>query len=1315
MNKYYEELQIVQHNTAKTREKMHSCLDTAGRNGVHFILLQEPWIIGENYEITISHPNYYCILPTNPKVRPRVAIYAKKVSPYTYCYRSDLCQDPDILILDILEVNNQNPILQIINIYNEKSLENQNLGYTIPRALVTIKPAENTLICGDFNAHHQWWNSKIKNGIRTTELIEWLNKFNFELINAPDVDTFHRKNARLNKVSMSVIDLAFGKGRINNNIKWAIDDENATGSDHALIRISAQIRVNPNTVDTQLTGHYNLERADWEAFHKELWISFLDAKAVFDEIEKIINPTLESLLLLEEGANTLTKIIQNAANNCIPVLKKTDKSKPWWNNDLTQLRKKMAEKRRVWKENRTNQSYARFRIARTTYFTAIKEAKTHSWDKFLMEAQGTDVFKALKYTKMRRVEKLPIIQYKIADKNESAINFQEKCKAFQYILFPKPPESEPPNWENYQQKEWDWPIVNSAEIELAIITSSAKKAPGPDHLSFAILQKVYKTIGKAFNQLYPKLIEIGYHPRCWKEAIGVILPKPNKPDYTNPKAYRVIALLNCLGKIAEKIIAKRLAHLANTTDLLDDDQLGGRAQKSAIDAALSITHDIQIAKNDGLITSALFLDIKGAFDHVSKNQLLKICIELGLPKSLYNWINSFLIDRFIQLAFDGETQPKNRINIGIPQGSPVSPILFLIYIQALFKEIKSVQFRIPSYIDDIGIITTGKNAAENCKKLNTVVGKIFNWANQNATAFDKDKTELIHFFEKIEDTTGKTVTLPDRTIVIPKKEVKWLGIWFDKSLTFKTHVEKRLALATRTLHNIIRLSGSEKGLSFKAIRQLYIACITTISDYGVQIWWKGQKGLLEKFQKLQNKALKVILGAFKTSPIEAMEIEAAVPPPEIRFEKICKGYALRILKIVDKNHPIRQRAPDTYPPGNTIGIPDLNLDKYLDWDQGKTIGIKKEYPSQLYRVLNTISKDIPSWDVQNSPELLSPWAEPPGKFIDFAINLVPKEKALEIHQKLVTTLIKKPKNIVIYTDGAKNETTKGLAAANCTYYWTEIKEKGWRLSEGWEVQDAEMYAILRACKMAQSQSNEWITDAWIFTDSQKSVKKLQNHLGNDLITRKILDLAKTLKIVQKISVHIHWIKAHIGIEGNEKADKKAKLIASLPTEKPLPGKLPIRVIEQNIKNSVLLQWENKWKKCKSKGRHYTQFETKPNWKPNKITTTKKLWATYIQLKLGHGYFKSYLQRLSDYEANCSKSCRAIQTPSHLLFNCKIQEVERSQFKKDLKEQCGMLFENNTKVLLNLALNTQKGLVETLKYLEKSKIATRQWMLHIDPG
>src|SRR5438034_1670838 len=129
---------------------------------------------------------------------------------------------------------------------------------------------------------------------------------------------------------------------------------------------------------------------------------------------------------------------------------------------------------------------------------------------------------------------------------------------------------------------------------------------------------------------------------------------------------------------------------------------------------------------------------------------------------------------------------------------------------------------------------------------------------------------------------------------------------------------------------IFRLSNTERGLSFQAMRQLYIACITSVADYEVPIWWNNQKFLLEKYQKLQNSALRKILGAFKTSSYMTMELKAAIISSKARFDRICRNYALRIMQI-PKNHPIRLRVSASYSPYNNEA--ELNWEKYLDWNE----------------------------------------------------------------------------------------------------------------------------------------------------------------------------------------------------------------------------------------------------------------------------------------------------------------------------------------------------------------------------------------------
>jgi hypothetical protein len=134
--------------------------------------------------------------------------------------------------------------------------------------------------------------------------------------------------------------------------------------------------------------------------------------------------------------------------------------------------------------------------------------------------------------------------------------------------------------------------------------------------------------------LFQHFANNGYHPSLWRTSTTAIIKKHKKPDYQNPKAYRPIALLNCFGKILEKIMANRIGYLAEKYEILHHQQMGGRRQKSAVDAVMALIHDIEASKQEKKITSALLVDLKGAFDNVSKACLLETMANLGCPKKL---------------------------------------------------------------------------------------------------------------------------------------------------------------------------------------------------------------------------------------------------------------------------------------------------------------------------------------------------------------------------------------------------------------------------------------------------------------------------------------------------------------------------------------------------------------------------------------------------------------------------------------------------------------------------------------------------------
>jgi hypothetical protein len=330
---------------------------------------------------------------------------------------------------------------------------------------------------------------------------------------------------------------------------------------------------------------------------------------------------------LDWAANTLRDTILAAIQLAVPTTKPSPRSKVWWTQELTEKRKDMATMERRWKEAQTPLAKLRYKLSRNIYGRALQEAKAKCWDNFLAEAQGKEVYTAFRYTKPRRVQRTPVLKAG----NQTATVFTEKARLFRHTLFPPPPEyaTTTAAGTNVHLQQSQWTPVTDQEIRDAIFSSAPRKAPGPDGINFECIRQAYNAIPNWFNSLFREVLNQGYHPICWREATGAIIPKPNKPDYTAIKAYRIVALLNCLGKIAEKLVARRLADLCE--NLLHKDQMGGRRQRSAQDAILALVHDVEQGWQQKLTTSALFLDVKGAFDNVSRVRLLETMKQMGLP------------------------------------------------------------------------------------------------------------------------------------------------------------------------------------------------------------------------------------------------------------------------------------------------------------------------------------------------------------------------------------------------------------------------------------------------------------------------------------------------------------------------------------------------------------------------------------------------------------------------------------------------------------------------------------------------------------
>jgi hypothetical protein len=302
----------------------------------------------------------------------------------------------------------------------------------------------------------------------------------------------------------------------------------------------------------------------------------------------------------------------------------------------------------------------------------------------------------------------------------------------------------------------------------------------------------------------------------------------------------------------------------------------------------------------------LSLDLTGAFDNVSQERLIYILRQKGFPDWVVNVVHGFMAERSTTLIFTGFKSQEYPTQTGIPQGSPISPALFLLFACDLLWEFEDTPVQGIGFVDDTNLLVYGPTAESNCRQLERAHEICARWATNHGAKFSPEKYKLIHFTRKRKLTDDLKSKVDIRGFDgEPVNGMRVLGVWVDRKMTWKQHVQNAQEKGRAQFDAFARVVASTWGPSFQKSRLLYTAVVRPTLLYGIETWApteaKQKSALIDPLEKVQTATLKKVLGAYKRAPTAAVQRETAVPPLALYTEARLIKSAQRV-----KDTPVTQ-------------------------------------------------------------------------------------------------------------------------------------------------------------------------------------------------------------------------------------------------------------------------------------------------------------------------------------------------------------------------------------------------------------------------
>lgn len=409
-------------------------------------------------------------------------------------------------------------------------------------------------------------------------------------------------------------------------------------------------------------------------------------------------------------------------------------------------------------------------------------------------------------------------------------------------------ETRPDNT-SHNDKNFFLAPVTHEEVFREILRLKPSPSCGFDNLSAKLLRNCAEEITLPLTSMINNSFQSGVFPSILKVAKCIPLYKKNEP--TLAENYRPLSILSTFSKLFEKLFCARLLSFFNQYSLFNGSQHGFRKGRSTTTAIIDFLNKLYTDLDKGQSFVGVFLDLSKAFDLVDHGRLLDKLKDYGVRGVPLSWLRSYLSNRQQYVQLGGTTSEVSSLTRGVPQGSVIGPLLYIIYTGDIDIE------NIVMYADDVSILSSGSGIEQAIERASRDVGRVKDFFLSSGLHLNAEKSVCVNFTLSVNTPRVDTLTpvVSDGTVIKFSDDTKFLGIRVDKHLKWSCHIDTLCNKIARLCHTIKNL---KEYLNLDSLKLYYFAQVHSLLSYGVVAWGSGSDVM--RVLILQKRALRYMAG-----------------------------------------------------------------------------------------------------------------------------------------------------------------------------------------------------------------------------------------------------------------------------------------------------------------------------------------------------------------------------------------------------------------------------------------------------------------------